>query len=161
MPTSKKPRKKYRPKPVLADPVSFALESFMPVRQYTEYMLTLRVKNHGAMTALTTGKATVDDINALMAMSNASIALLHLGFGSEYEGVASLGYTSLKAVVERGIPTNRFVCRAQEINALNAFMELHDAQMDVITIEDLQKAIDLANGKKLPRLFLHSLKESP
>lgn len=162
MPKSKKPRKKYNPakRRILQDPVAFVLESFMPARAYSEYMLDLRLKNHAAMDALVKGRANVHDMNALMAMSNAVIALLSLGFGTEYEGEASLGYTSLKAVIDRGMPTCRFICRAQEINALNTYMELHDAQMDVITIGDLQKAIDIANAKKLPRLFHYSLKET-
>jgi hypothetical protein len=31
------------------------------------------------------------------------------------------------------------------MNALNGLMELHDAQMDVITIKDMERAIDIVN----------------
>ena len=159
MPKSSKPRKKYRPKTNLLNPVAFVLESFMPVRAYSEYLTDLRIKNHGALAALVRGQATMYDMNTLMAMSNATMGLLYLGYGEGYEDVAEAGFDSLKSVVERGLPTSRFICKAQEINALNAFMELHDAQMDVITVQDMDRALAAAKAKKMPCLFLNSLKE--
>jgi len=33
--------------------------------------------------------------------------------------------------------------KSTEMNALNLVMELHDAQMDLITIKDMDKAVEL------------------
>jgi len=66
-----------------------------------------------------------------------------LGFGNEYKEVVSKGMEALYDVCTRGLPTDRFIVRAPEIVVLNEFMELHDAQMDVITIRDMEKAIML------------------
>jgi hypothetical protein len=39
----------------------------------------------------------------------------------------------------------KFILRASDMTALNGLMELHDAQMDVITIKDMERAIDIVN----------------
>jgi hypothetical protein len=40
----------------------------------------------------------------------------------------------------RGAETSRFTLKAQEMSHLNDIMELHDAQMDLITIKDMERA---------------------
>ena len=46
-------RSKYRPKPVLLNPMGFVLESISPVASHTSFMLDLKIKNHGALETLT------------------------------------------------------------------------------------------------------------
>lgn len=157
MPGTKKPRKKYRPKTPIADPVGFVLEGLRPLRQQGNYLLNLKVVNHGAMRQLIRGLASLDDLNSLMAMSNATVALISLGIGREYADVAERGVAALRAVVDRATVNVRVTLYAHEITALNEYMELHDAQLDAITVADLSRAIDIANARKLPGLFTKSL----
>ena len=49
----------------------------------------------------------------------------------------------MRDVGRRGVESGRFILKADEMNALNLVMELHDAQMDIITIKDMDKAIEL------------------
>jgi hypothetical protein len=46
-------------------------------------------------------------------------------------------------VGKRGAESGRFVLKAAEMTALNEFMELHDAQMEVVTLRDMDAAIAL------------------
>jgi hypothetical protein len=46
-------------------------------------------------------------------------------------------------VGKRGAESGRFVLKAAEMTALNEFMELHDAQMEVVTLKDMDEAIAL------------------
>jgi hypothetical protein len=41
------------------------------------------------------------------------------------------------------VESGKIILKADEMNALNLVMELHDAQMDIITIKDMDKAIEL------------------
>ena len=50
---------------------------------------------------------------------------------------------SLHAVGVRGVKTGRFILKSEEMNALNVAMELHDAQLEVITLKDMENAIKL------------------
>lgn len=140
-------RSKYKPRAVLANPVAWVLEGMTPVAHHDSYLIDLKIKNHGAMAALTQGRATRVEIDALIAMSNVIEALWTLGFGTEYEDVIVAGQAALIEVGRRGLTTGKFILRASEMTALNELMELHDAQMDVITIRDMDRALAVVNKR--------------
>lgn len=136
-------RSKYRPKPQLANPLGYVLESMVPVAKHESYLVDLKIKNHLAMTTLTQGLATRNDIDTLIATVNITEALYRLGFGKEYADVVRDGLDALRDVGRRGVESGKFILKSSEMNALNLVMELHDAQMDLITIKDMEKAMNL------------------
>lgn len=136
-------RSKYRPRPVLANPVGYVLESISPVTAHSDHILDLKIKNHGAMQALTRGEAKRSDIDLLVAMVNMTEALWRLGFGKEYKQELMDGLDALHAVGTRGSKSGEFILKASEMNAINTVMDLHDAQMDVITIRDLERGLEI------------------
>jgi hypothetical protein len=136
-------RSKYRPKHVLLNPMGFVMENLSPVRSHTAFMLDLKIKNHAALEALTKGNATRADIDTLVAMGNVTEAFARMGFGKDYSDVVKQGLQALRSVGARGAASNRFILKAAEMSALNEFMELHDAQMEVVTLKDMDAAIAL------------------
>lgn len=136
-------RSKYRPKHVLLNPVGFVMEGLSPVRSHTSFMVDLKIKNHAALDSLTKGVASRTDIDTLIAMGNVTEAFARMGFGKDYSDVVKNGLLSLRAVGARGVETGRFILKASEMTALNEFMELHDAQMEVVTLKDMDAAIAL------------------
>lgn len=136
-------RSKYRPKPVLLNPMGFVMENLSPVASHKSFMLDLKIKNHGAMDALTKGKAKNADIDTLISMVNMTEAFARLGFGQSYGDVVRDGLQALRDVGKRGAESGNFVLKASEMNALNSAMELHDAQMEVVTLKDMDAAIAL------------------
>jgi hypothetical protein len=114
-----------------------------PVAHHEQYLVELKIKNHLAMTTLTRGEATRSDIDTLIASVNIVEALYRLGFGKEYADVVRDGLDALRDVGKRGVESGRFILKSTEMNALNLVMELHDAQMDLITIKDMDKAVEL------------------
>lgn len=136
-------RSKYKPKHVLLNPVGFVMESISPVASHTAFMLDLKIKNHGAMETLTKGMAKHADVDTLIAMVNMTEAFARLGFGQDYSDVVRYGLQALRDVGKRGAVSGSFVLKAHEMNALNTAMELHDAQMEVVTLKDMDAAIAL------------------
>lgn len=136
-------RSKYKPKGVFLNPVAYVLEGMTPVAKHDNFLVDLKIRNHMAMNNLTKGVATRADMDDLIAMGNAVEALYRLGFGEEYKDVVGVGLESILNVARRGVATNRFILNAQEMNALNSLMELHDAQMEVITVRDMERAMKL------------------
>ena len=136
-------RSKYRPKPVLQDPLGYVLESITPVSQHDSYLVDLKIRNHGAMTALTRGLATRQDIDVLSPAVNIVEALYRMGFGRDYFPEVRAGLDALFEVGVRGAESGRFVLKASEMDALNVVMELHDAQLEVITVKDVDNALKL------------------
>ena len=138
-------RSKYRPKGVRLNVMGYVIESMTPVAMHDSFLIDLKIKNHSAMASLTQGRAVRDDIDILIAMSNICEALYRMGFGREYDDVVRHGSDALYAVGKRGAETGRFILRAEEMKALNVLMELHDAQMDVITIKDMERGLKLVD----------------
>ena len=138
-------RSKYRPKGVRLDTIGYVMESLKPVAHHESYLLDLKIKNSEAMVALMRGSAVKGDMDTLIAMSNIVEALYQLGFGAEYKDVAIDGREALLQIVHRAVEIKRFVPTAEQVKALQDLMELHDAQMDVITIKDMERALAFAN----------------
>lgn len=136
-------RSKYRPRPVLVNPVAYVIESMTPAAQHDGFLTDLKIKNSQAMLALLRGTATKSDIDTLIAMSNMTEALQRMGFGKEYRDVLVAGRAAVLGVVQRAKKHGRFTPTGMEIQELNMLMELHDAQFDVITVRDVEKAIDM------------------
>ena len=142
-----KKRSKYRPRRVLLDTMAFVQESLTPVALHDNYLLDLKIVNSMAMASLMKGTATKRDMDVLVAMSNIVEALYELGFGSQYQDVATEGRYAILSIVYRAVERLRFVPTGEDIKRLNTLMELHDAQMDAITIADMERAIALAKRR--------------
>lgn len=140
-------RSKYRPKPVLMNPLGYVIESMTPVAHHESYLVDLKIKNSEAMYSLLHGTATKNDINILIAMSNMTEALHQMGFGKEYQDVCVEGRFAILSIVQRARKHGRFTPTGPEIQMLNLLMELHDAQMDIVTVRDIEKALALARHK--------------
>lgn len=134
-------RSKYKPKPMLANPLGYVLENIAPVAKHDSYLIDLKIKNSGAMHALLRGEATRGDMDTLVAMSNITEALYQLGFGKEYGDVCVGGREAILSIVHRATTLHRFVPTGPEITQLNDLMELHDAQMEIITVKDMENAL--------------------
>jgi len=136
-------RSKYRPRELIVNTMGYVLDGMAPVAQHNSYFIDLKIKNHGALTALTKGVATRKDVDVLIMAVNMVEALYRLGFGRDYFPEVRAGLDALYAVGVRGAESGRFVLKAAEMDALNTVMELHDAQLEVITVRDMDKAIAL------------------
>lgn len=137
-------RSKYRPKGVLPDPMTWLLAGMKPFKD-VPFSVDLRIKNHGAMDALRRGVATKDDIDVLISAFNMTEACMRLrpDLGADWAEEIKAGLDALHAVAVRGANSMRFILKAQELTAMNLVMELHDAQLDQTTVQDLEKAMDI------------------
>jgi len=136
-------RSKYRPKPVLQNPLGYVLESMTPVSQHESFLVDVKIKAHMALLNLTQGKAVREDIDTLIQAVNVVEALYRMGVGTEYGDAMRNGLDALHSVGVRGAKSNRFILRSEEMKALNTIMELHDAQLEVITLKDMERAYKL------------------
>lgn len=121
--------------------MGYVMEGMTLVRDHDYPLVDLKIKNHMAMTALLQGTAKKDDMDKLVSMSNVVEALWNLGFGTEYRNVCVDGRYALLSIAHRAVKHNRFTPTGPEIGMLNALMELHDAQMDAITVKDMEQAL--------------------
>lgn len=140
-------RSKYRPKRVLANPLGYVIESMIPVAHYESYLVDLKIKNSEAMCSLMNGKATKANIDTLVNMSNMTEVLHEMGFGKEHHNICTDGRFAIFSIVQRAVKHGRFTPTGPEIHMLNSLIELHDAQMNIVTIRDIEKALTIAHRK--------------
>jgi hypothetical protein len=76
-------------------------------------------------------------------MANMTEALHKLGKGSEYGDLVQRGRNTLIEVVTRGAQRGTYTLRAEEMRTLNELMELHDAQLEICTVKDIERGINL------------------
>lgn len=136
-------RSKYRPKGVRLDAVSWVINGMKPVTVAKDEILTLRIKNHMALDVLRTGGGGKSDMDVVIAALNMTEALARLRIGSELSDQIRAGQDALYALAQRGARLGRFVFTGPELQAVNLAMEIHDAQLDVCTIAELEKAVEI------------------
>ena len=146
-------RSKYRPKGVRLDTMAYLKEGMTPIAKHGGFLMTLKIKNHAALAALTQGRATRADLDILIASLNMAEALYRLGIGREYGTVVQDGLDALHAVASRGAANNRFILTGPEMTALNTVMELHDAQLDLCVVSDIERATELVRKEMALRKF--------
>lgn len=155
MPKSAKPKKRYRPRHRLENPIAWVLQGFKPLDCEQEYMTRLQVRVHGAMRELVAGRGTGADADRLLEACNIVHGLLYDGLGAEYDLVAKQGYDALQSLLLRAAKLKRYVFNGPEITAVNALIELHDAQMEACTVEKLERAIATVKARKPALIFNH------
>lgn len=144
MAANKKPRKAYRPRGVILDTVNWVCGGFRPLTSVADQDVTLRTRNHLALEALATGRANAADMGNLIAISNMCMALKKFGFGDEYADIAMAGADAIEAMRN----SRRFVCTGPELTAIKRMVELHDAQLDVVRVNDLDAALKMVKRKQ-------------
>jgi hypothetical protein len=127
--------------------MGYVRESLVPIGQHESYLIDLKIRNSLAMSALLRGGASKGDMDTLIAMSNIVEALCALNFGADYKDVAIDGREAILRIVFRAVEKLRFTPKGLEIAALQSLMELHDAQMDIITVKDMERALAYAKAQ--------------
>lgn len=136
-------RSKYRPKGVRLDAVDYVLTSIKHLSTLTSEVATLRIKNHGALAAICQGRASRTDVDMLIAALNIAEALVIQGVGKDYAAEIRAGQDALHDMAKRGVDLgNKFILRAMELKAINMAVDVHDAQLDAITMQQLERAIE-------------------
>lgn len=139
-----KPRKKYKPKGVRLDAITWVINGFRNISETGDAVLHLKIKNHESLECLRKGEATRMDIDAIISAFNIAEALARMQIGDDYAAEIKAGQDALLAVAKRGVSRDdRFVLKAEELTAIMLVAEIHDAQLEITTIGELEKAMDI------------------
>ena len=139
-----KPRRKYKPKGVRLDAITWVINGFRNISETGDAVLHLKIKNHESLECLRKGEATRMDIDAIISAFNMAEALARMQIGDDYAAEIKAGQDALLAVAKRGVSRDdRFVLKAEELTAINLVLEIHDAQLEITTIGELEKAMDI------------------
>lgn len=134
-------RKKYAgPKYVAKNPMVTFLGSMHTTHE--SHLLRTNVINHQAMAAISTGTASREDWNRLVGAINIAIVMSEQGIGPEYRDELMLGQDALLSLGVRSVETDRFVFKGSELTAVNNALAVHDLQLKVSRMIDLDRAAE-------------------
>jgi hypothetical protein len=133
----KKRTKKYVPRAVLADPVSWAVAGshLMP----TEKLDLIQAPVDAAVTVLKQGRALRDDWNVVANALNLAEALAGLQVGHNLTAEIAAGQDALLSIARRMIGGSA-TCYASELAAVDEAVFVYRAQMKVCTQGDFSRA---------------------
>lgn len=138
-------RSKYKPKGVRLDAVNWVLAGLKPISQVGDALITLKAKNHSALTEITQGRGNRDQIDVLIAAMNMCEAYAVHGKGKDWMPEIRQAQDALFNMGKRGLKKSRFLFTGEEMKAMNLGMDIHDAQLDESTVHELEKMIDYVN----------------
>jgi hypothetical protein len=138
-----KKRSKYKPKGVRLDNMAWVQSGLKRVEDVSESS-TIKIRNHDAMNTLRLGSATRAEIDIIISALNIAEALAQRGVGSDWMPELRSAQDHLLALARRGL-TTRFIVRGDELTALNLAMEIHDAQLETVTVKQLETAMNFVN----------------
>jgi len=140
-------RKKYRPKGIRLDVMAY-VQSGLKRFDDVSVAVDLRIKNHAAMKALQTGVANKDDIDILIGAFNMCEAFRRYkaDLGDDWAEEIKVGQDALLAMARRGVKSGKFICKADELVAMNLVMEIHDVQLSNVTVKDMEQAMDIISS---------------
>jgi hypothetical protein len=137
-------RSKYKPRPIFHDTMAYVMSGFKKFSD-VDFAVHIRIKNHDAMDTIRKGDATRNEIDVLISAFNMCEAytMLKPEFGRDWHEEIGAGLNALHAVGKRGVASGRFILTAKELTAMNLVMEIHDAQLDQTTVQEMEQAMDI------------------
>lgn len=139
----KKRSKKYTPKHVRLDNMGFALKGFTRLTEVRDETQRLKDKNGQAMITMTMGQPDRETVDTLIAAMNITEALGAADIGMSMMGEIRAGMAAVKDMASKGLASGRFLFTGPQLQAVNRTLEIHEAQLDACTVNDLDEAIML------------------
>jgi hypothetical protein len=152
MSANKKPKKKYRPKGVVLNPIEYVISGMKPPAE--DVKTKLKVAYHWAMANLTKGRGTPTDWQEVTNTLNVAMVLCERGFGREYLPSLSEAADALVRMRDRYKQEGKsLLFRADEMKAVNEAIDLHDAQLDATLVKDVELAVIEVERRLRLKLF--------
>ena len=138
MAANKKPRKKYKPKGLIRDPITYVVSGLQPLAKADQ--MRLGIINHGSMERLVTGKADRTDWQNICTLLNVCVVMAEQGIGEEFipdiKNAMQAHATCGKRLVKHG----KLGYTGEELRLVNTALDIHDQQIGISTVQQMELA---------------------
>ena len=100
----------------------------------------ISLTNYTSLDAICKGQGTRQDCISLIHAVNLAEALVLADIGADYKDAVRAGSNAVQALSKRGIQTGKWVLKGEEMQAIRTMLEIHEAQLDVASVIDIEKA---------------------
>jgi hypothetical protein len=106
----------------------------------------LRTRNYLALSAVESGTGKPSDVNLLVGVSNMATAISRQ-YGQEYRAEIRRGADAVESIRNRAVRWGKVQATPTELEAIKLLFEIHDAQLNEVTIAELHDALKLMGRK--------------
>jgi len=137
-----KPRKKYKPKGVRMDALTWVISGFKKVADVPDAGTKLMLKNHVSFDEIREGRGDTGHVDNLISMVNCAEALAKRQLGRDWLDEIKEAQDAIYHMAQRGISGKSFTFTGQELQAVQTILELHDEQLKNCSVRTLELALD-------------------
>lgn len=145
-----KPRKKYKPKGVRMDALTWVISGFKKVAEVPDAGTKLMIKNHVSFDEIREGRGNTDHVDNLITMVNMTEALALRQLGRDWLPEIREAQDAIFAMAQRGISGKSFIWTGEELKAVQTIIELHDEQLKNCSVRMLELAL-----QDIEKEFIH------
>jgi len=137
-----KPRKKYKPKGVRMDALTWVISGFKKVAEVPDAGTKLMIKNHVSFDEIREGRGDTHHVDNLITMVNCAEALAKRQLGRDWLEEIGQAQDAIYAMAQRGVSGKSFVFTGEELKAVQTIVELHDEQLRNCSVRTLELALE-------------------
>ena len=137
---TKKRCKKYRPKGISSNPLADFFGGLSGV--HAAHFQRLALRNHTALLLLEQGQGGREQWDLIVGAINIANVMCEQGIGDEFREQTIAARDALLECGKRAVKTGRFLFRGDELKAVRAALECHDAQLENVRAIDVERASD-------------------
>jgi hypothetical protein len=133
-------KKKYHKKPIYYNTISVAINRAQKLRE--DARTQIQIVNHNALQHLLDGRAEKSHLIHLAAAINMSDALHMINLGRDYTALIA----DAKQCILRIYSAPNHTLSAEDKDILLQWIDLHDAQLDIASNDDILRSQDIINN---------------
>jgi hypothetical protein len=135
-------RKKYKPKGIRLDPISWVISGFKKVADVPDAGTKLMLKNHVSFDEIREGRGNTNHVDNLISCVNMAEALALRQLGSDWLEEIGQAQDAVYHMAQRGVSGKSFVFTGEELKAVQTILELHDEQLRNCSVRTLELALE-------------------
>lgn len=137
-----KPRKKYKPKQIRVDTMTWVISGFKKVADVPDAGTKLLIRNHVSFDEIREGRGSKEHVDVLIHMVNMAEALAKLQLGRDWLPEIGQAQDAIYAMAQRGISGKKFLFTGEELSIVQTILELHDEQLKNCSVRKMEQALE-------------------
>lgn len=107
---------------------------------HVQHLRVIQIRNHKALAEMAQGHGTREGWDLLVGAINMANVMCEQGIGDEFRPVTIAARDALLEVGKRIMKLGKVIMRGDELNAIRAGLECHDAQLENVRAIDVERA---------------------
>ena len=134
-------KSKYKPKPKNPNAMFMAILGVQRVGGTGDDAVRLKAVNYAALDEIKMGRGTRAHMDVVINVLNMADVLARWGHGQDWLPEIEDAQRAVVALAQRSVTIGRYTFKAEELKAISLAFEIHDAQIEEVTVAEFDRAI--------------------